>query len=217
MPWITLSLAAMACGLAALGAQAADLAYQPADPSVATLLGCHLYHFSSEHLIWDVLTFVALGALSESWVRRHYFRFLALGALLVPPLACGLTPWVTHYAGLSGLVIGQVALLIAAELRRQLAAGDRRRAAWMAIMIALLLAKQLYECATGTTSLVTLQYEGFATVPAAHLLSVLIGLLAGCLPMSGRMQDGAPCAEVMKPDLTRAAAQRGPAVARRAR
>lgn len=189
MPLVTLSIAAVATALHVLGLDVAQLAYQPAAPTMGTLLGCHLVHFSGKHFVWDVLTFTALGVVSESRLRGRYLDFLASSALIVPPLACWLTPWVTHYAGLSGLVIGQVSLWTTVQLRRQLLAGNRRRAALAALGLALLFGKQLYECANGQTSLVTLHYDGFSTVPAAHLCSVLAGCFAAQGPPPRRRQN----------------------------
>ena len=187
LPVLTLAVTGLALGLAAAGVAPQALAYLPSRPTLFGALGCHLAHYEPLHLLWDVSTFALLGVLVE---RREPFRlrvFVVLGALLVPPLACALTPWVRAYAGLSGLVLGQVALLLGCELR---SAWSRRAPAVSlacGALLALLLAKQLYELQLGDTSLVTMQYASFRTVPAAHLLSVALGVLVGVSP--GRLAE----------------------------
>lgn len=209
VPWITLGLVALA-GLAfvALPSPLA-IAYRPAAPSLPRLLGCHLGHFSLPHFGWDALTFGALGCYSELRQRARYVAYLLLAAIGVPPLACALEPWVVHYAGLSGLVIGQLALALGARLRHAL----QQRARWSTLgaglLLLLLFLKQLYEYRIGDTSLITLRYEGFATVPAAHLISAAAGALVGGLWPSARAVAVSPAS------TTARSAQ--PAPARRSR
>jgi membrane associated rhomboid family serine protease len=175
-PWLTLTLCASALSLHAALSSPLLLAYDPSRPSWLQLLGCHLVHFSPLHLRWDVCTFTLVSAIAERMARSRHALFLLAAACLVPPVACALSPWVTRYAGLSGLVLGQVALLLAGAWRRD------RAARWPALLLALLYAKQLYELHIGNTSLVAMDYQGFATVPVAHLISVVLGTMLGALP-----------------------------------
>lgn len=174
LPWVTLSIAAAAAAFHALGVTPDRLAYVPREPTLLGALACHLVHFSALHARWDISTFVVVSSITEYLDRRRLLAFLAVGALLVPPLACALHDWVSHYAGLSGLVVGQVALWLARELRRS-------RPGWVALLLGLLFAKQLYECVIGNTSILSMDYQGFHTVPGAHLVSALIGVAAGAL------------------------------------
>jgi membrane associated rhomboid family serine protease len=183
VPWLTLALCATALALHVALKGNRELAFDPGRPSLLRLFGCHLVHFSRLHFVWDTLTFGIVGAVTERIERRRHALFLLAAALLVPPLACALTPWVKHYAGLSGLVLGQVALLLACALRRARGAGATQRAAGLAALLVFLFAKQLYELKIGNTSLITMDYRGFSTVPAAHLISVVIGALLGALPV----------------------------------
>lgn len=181
MPWLTLALCATALALHVALPGTRQLAFDPSRPSLLRVLGCHLVHFSRLHFVWDALTFGVVGAVTERVERGRHALFLVIAALLVPPFACALTPWVKHYAGFSGLVLGQVALLLACALRRARGAGATRRAAGLAVLLGLLFAKQLYELKIGNTSLITMDYRGFSTVPAAHMISVVIGALLGAL------------------------------------
>jgi len=174
-PFCTLAVTSLALAFHVLDIGPDALAYRPADPTWTSLILCHLVHFSPRHLLFDALTFFALGVVSESIDRRRYVLFLASASLLIPPLACALDGGVARYAGLSGLVIGQVALWLGHEIRRH-------RAVWPLPVLLLLLLKQLLEFSRGHTLILPGNYEGFRAIPAAHLLSVLAGSLVGLLP-----------------------------------
>lgn len=178
MPWITLSIASAAWLAHAAGAEPSLWAYRPAAPTLVQLVACHLVHFSRAHLVWDVVTFVALGAVSERFFCAGYVAFLAAGVLLVPPIACALSPWVTGYGGLSGLVIGQIALWLGAECCRALGRTDRTRAAAFAVLLVGLVAKQVHELHIGRTMWLGLDGEGFTPMPSAHFVSVLVGAIS---------------------------------------
>lgn len=190
LPWVTLAIALAALASHALFPLSSALAYAgytPGSHDLVRLVGCHLVHYSSTHLAWDVSTFVALGTWSELRSRPRFVLFLACAALLVPPLACALTPWLRCYAGLSGLVLGTVAVALGTRLSHD----PRRMHRWLGSGLLLgLLVKQLYELWIGNTSLVTFVYEGFTTVPAAHLISVLIGACVGVSNFFIRSVDG---------------------------
>jgi membrane associated rhomboid family serine protease len=191
LPVLTLAVTGLALGLAAAGVAPQALAYVPSRPTLLAALGCHLAHYERLHLVWDVSTFALLGVLVERREPLRLRAFVLLAALLVPPLACALTPWVRAYAGLSGLVLGQVALLLACELRRSWSRGTTSLSFACGALLVLLLGKQLYELQLGDTSLVTMQYASFRTVPAAHLLSVVLGVLVGVVrgPLAEQLGD----------------------------
>jgi membrane associated rhomboid family serine protease len=173
----------------------ASLAYVPSSPTLLGLLACHFVHFSVQHAIWDVLTFALLSSWVERELRPRHALFMVLAIGLVPPFACALTPWVRAYAGLSGLVLGQLALLLASRARDGWLAKGRTRTAGSLTLLALLLVKQVYEFRIGDTSLITMNYRGFSTVPAAHLVSVLLGVGVGCL---GRELELENCASIFQ-------------------
>ena len=181
LPWLTLTSAGAALALAAAAIAPLELAYVPSAPSLGRLLGCHFVHFSTQHLLWDVLTFATVSACVERRLPRQHALFLGSAVFVVPPAACALTPWVRAYAGLSGLVLGQLAMLLATRLRVAAVMRSPARTIGYVASLAILLVKQCYEYRVGNTSLVTMDYRGFATVPAAHLVSVLVGILVGAL------------------------------------
>jgi membrane associated rhomboid family serine protease len=174
-----------ALALFALSPVSAPLAYLPSAPALLALVACHFTHFSAKHALWDVLTFTLLSSWVERELGARHALFLVLAIALVPPVACALTPWVRAYAGLSGLVLGQLALVLAARARDAWLAGATMRVARDLTLLGLLVAKQLYEFRVGDTSLITMNYQGFSTVPAAHLVSVAIGIGVGMSGLAG--------------------------------
>jgi membrane associated rhomboid family serine protease len=179
VPFVTVAVAATACALFAWGPEPEALAYEPSAPGLASLLACHLVHWTPMHFAFDAATFAIAGAISEWLSRRALVAFLVAAALLVPPVACALHPEITHYAGLSGLVIGQLALWAAVSFRVQHAAGRPAIAALCLVALALIVARQLVEQALGDAVLPTPPHKGFRSLPAAHLVSVLAGVVAG--------------------------------------
>jgi membrane associated rhomboid family serine protease len=175
-------MAGAAVALIDVSPVAASLAYLPSAPTPLGLVACHFAHFSIKHALWDILTFTLLSSWVERELGARHALFLALAIALVPPIACALTPWVRAYAGLSGLVLGQLALLLAAKARDAWLARARTRVASHLALLGLLVVKQSYELRIGDTSLITMNYQGFSTVPAAHFASVCIGIAIG---MSG--------------------------------
>jgi membrane associated rhomboid family serine protease len=190
LPWLTMAGVGAAVAAALWLPSPLAFAYLPEAPSLHRLLGCHFVHFSTQHLVWDVLTFALVSGSAERLLPARHAAFLVCSLLLVPPAACALTPWIRAYAGLSGLVLGQVALVVSVRLRSTIASGSGAGLGYLALLL-LLFAKQLYEYKVGNTSLVTMDYRGFATTPAAHLVSVLIGGLLGMLPQrNARLGSG---------------------------
>lgn len=191
IPVVTLAVAVSACLVYALPWRE-ELAYEVGDGRLWQLFTCHLVHWSGKHLVWDVCGFLILGWISERSHRVAYLCFLAVGAISVPLLACTMTPDITHYGGLSGLVLGQVALWLTLSLVRSVRGRSAGPSLAAAVLLALLFVKQGYELLHGDTSLVTMNYETFATVPAAHLISVVIGVLVALTLPGGGEREGAP-------------------------
>ena len=133
------------------------------------LVTCHLTHLSLDHLVWDGLTFLALGAACERRGRRGFVLALAASAVAIPAALFVLDPGLAVYRGLSGLDMALAGLLAACELER------RPRVAGAAL--AALAAKLVYELAAGGVLFVRL--DGAEAVPLAHLAGAAIGAAVG--------------------------------------
>ncbi|WP_182869202.1 rhombosortase [Rhodopirellula sp. JC639] len=141
-------------------------------------LSGHLTHYDSQHLFWDVLMFVVLGAVCE---RQHPKLFgvallvMALGISAAVALMC---KDVSGYRGLSGIDTGLFVWFIGDQFRHSLAGRDRMFVAFWTAMATLLVGKLLYESVTGEVLFV--DADGFKPLIESHLAGAVFGgLLAG--------------------------------------
>jgi rhomboid family GlyGly-CTERM serine protease len=177
LPWLTLASAALAIVVHLIPALTLGWQFDRATVAHGQLwrfFTAHLTHFGSNHLLWDVIAFIILGAMVERVSRSAFLVTLALSAALITLGVWIAQPQFTTYRGLSGIdsaLFGFVVVCVIADGWRarhgfSLAVGG--------IALAGFAAKCVYELATQTTVFVAAT-ETFAPVPLAHL----IGLLAG--------------------------------------
>jgi rhomboid family GlyGly-CTERM serine protease len=177
-PLLTLGLAALALGLHLLpgareGLAFDRLAFEAGEPW--RLLTGHWVHWSADHLLWDVGTFVALGIACERRSRARLAACLAASVLGIGALvAWGLTD-LSHYGGLSGVDCALFALLVS-ELWREQWQGASRAAPALALGLALALALKVgFEWASGQAFFVANLGPGVVPVPAAHVAGAVVG------------------------------------------
>lgn len=140
------------------------------------IMGCHLLHWSLDHIGWDLLMFVLVGMICERKVRTSFVLVLVLSALAIPIFVANWTPAVDSYRGLSGIdtaLFGFAALLLIEEAVR-----DRN---WSSALLygglyGGMLAKIGYELTIGGTLFASA--EMFSPVPIAHIVGAAIGSLA---------------------------------------
>jgi rhomboid family GlyGly-CTERM serine protease len=150
------------------------------------LLTGHLAHWSAAHLAWDVIAFVALGALCERLGRARFLACVGAAALAVSLAVWWAMPGLDRYRGLSGLD-SALFVLLAVSLVRD---GDSRRLLAGAGGLAAFLVKLAWEGATGGALFV--HDAGLAPVPLAHLAGALVGLAAGVArPRPSQVAGGA--------------------------
>ncbi len=156
------------------------------------LLGGHVTHFGAEHLFWDLLMFVVLGAACE---RKHPRAFgIALGGLMLgTSIAIGVwCPAISSYRGLSGLDTALFVWFLADQI---VASAQRTR--WKAAMLWAtplvgLVAKLVFEAATGQTLFV--DSAAFQPLVEAHLAGVVGGLVCVTVFRTQRSRDDGPAA-----------------------
>lgn len=183
IPWLTFAFSALALAVHCL--PSLTLAWQFDRAAVAhgqlwRFFTAHLTHFGADHLRWDVIAFVVLGAMVERVSRSAFVVTFAFSAA---PITLGVwiaQPQFTTYRGLSGIDSALFGFVVA----RVIADGWRARHAFSIMVGGLALtgfaAKCIFELATRTTVFVETT-AAFAPVPFAHLL----GLLAGAAVASG--------------------------------
>jgi rhomboid family GlyGly-CTERM serine protease len=192
---VTLLIAAVTCLLFCMPSLASlfeCFLHQPSRWQMQRLFGCHLLHWSGEHLLWDLGMFIGLGMLCERRMPRAYYGTLALGGWTIPLVIMGFNPHVTSYRGLSGLDTGIFCLLSVACV----CDGVRERympQVWLfSALLAALVCKVAFEFCTDATLFVT--QADFTPLPIAHLVGGLCGaacaaLHAGCQPRRGAKTD----------------------------
>ncbi len=135
----------------------------------------HLTHYDGNHLLWDLLMFVVLGAACE---REHPRRFAVALVIMMAGVAgiIGLRcDEIEIYRGLSGIDTGLFVWLVADQCRRCWIERDRFVAVvWLAAMVGLF-GKLAYEATTGQTLFV--DSSNFTPMVEAHLAGAVIGLL----------------------------------------
>ncbi|MBU1191939.1 MAG: rhombosortase [Gammaproteobacteria bacterium] len=133
------------------------------------LLSGHLVHFSSAHLVGDLLVFGIAGYLIERQLGRQVgWLYLAMSAVI------GLSLWVldpalARFGGLSGLAYGNVFYMVASMAHQHTPA----RPVAVALLIVLLL-KIFRDFCEPASVLDVLTPQPFVTVPLSHLVGVLM-------------------------------------------
>ena len=177
IPWFTLGFSVLALAVHCM--PALTLAGQFDRAAIAhgqvwRFFTAHLTHFGDDHLRWDLLAFLVLGALAEHVSRPAFLITLGASAVIITTGVWIAQPQFATYRGLSGIDSAIFGLVIADLL----VAGWRERHPFSIAVGALALAgfaaKCAFEIATGGTVFVETAGE-FAPVPLAHLLGLVCG------------------------------------------
>lgn len=135
----------------------------------------HLVHWTWDHLLWDLLTFMVAVRICAARAPALLVRCLIASALAVPATVLALAPEIEVYRGLSGVDAAAYVLagLLLVEERR--AEGDRAGARVVVALLVAFLAKLAYELATGGAVFMDSATAGVVTVPVGHLAGALVG------------------------------------------
>jgi rhomboid family GlyGly-CTERM serine protease len=163
--WTTLLVAALACAAQLFDAgHLALVRDRMAGFGGWQLWTGHFVHYSASHLGWNLVTLVWAERLAPAQTRIFYS--------LAPPFISAilwLDPHLDEYRGLSGIVMGLVALVALHQLRH-----DRSRARWIwPVALALVAAKLGWEMWRETAMFASLSAaEDIRVVPLAHVAGV---------------------------------------------
>ncbi len=181
-PFLTAALTALALAIWALPGASTALQFERCALAAGELWRAvtgHWTHWSTDHLIWDLIVFAVFGALVERHSRRRFVAIAATSALAISAAVWLFAPQLTQYRGLSGID----SALFAAFFARLLRDAWRERSLLEAIVPVLALlgfvVKSAYELTTGATLFVATT-SAFTTVPLAHLVGAVVGA-AACL------------------------------------
>ena len=141
------------------------------------LATCHAVHWNAEHLQWDLLMFVVLGAMCELRSPRRMWLCTVAAAACVSMLVFFAFPTIEAYRGLSGIDTALFTLL-AIDLLRD----ARRQKNWLsAVAIGGLffgfIAKTAYEAVTGSAFFVDQHSAGFELLVWDHIVAGVVGAI----------------------------------------
>ncbi len=143
------------------------------------LLSGHLTHYDGQHLFWDLLMFVVLGAVCERQNRKLFGVFFVIMATIVSLTVMQACGDISEYRGLSGIDTGLFTWLTISQLRKSLAGGDRYFAAFWTMSGFMLLGKLGFEMITGDVLFV--QTDGFKPLLESHLAGATVGILVAVI------------------------------------
>ncbi len=138
------------------------------------LFSSHFAHWSFDHLLWDLITFLALGIYCEKTSRKSLLATLGISATIVSLTFLLYETDLTYYRGLSGidsalfgLALTQISTLSITGKQISLIATTG------------FLAKLTYELITQTPIFVSTSDTTFVVLPSAHLTGFITGLSVG--------------------------------------
>jgi rhomboid family GlyGly-CTERM serine protease len=186
-PAVTLGLCALALLTAQLPGAGAALVFERGALAAGEcwrLLTGHWVHWSTDHLLWDVGTFAALGAACELRSRRRFAVCVVGSALAISAAVFYLLPELERYGGLSGIDCALFALLGTELWRERRREGGRKAAALAAALGTALALKLGFEFFSGGNVFVANLGASIVPVPAAHVAGAAVGL---AVPLAGAL------------------------------
>jgi len=136
----------------------------------------HWIHWNSEHFLWDVIVFVSLGALCESYSRKAFLACLAASALFISIAVWSVLPQMLYYRGLSGIDAALYLMAVVVFMRDKKINDSPGGIIYTALLLTAFLVKVGYELATGDAIFVQ-STEDFVPVPVAHMAGAATGAL----------------------------------------
>jgi len=148
------------------------------------LIGCHLGHWSADHLVWCLAVLVPAGVLAETSDRPGYLATLAASAVMIPLSTWFLLPVMHFYRGLSGICAAVFVHAAVRSARARYAAGERGKGHFFVCLCLFFLGKLAFESLTGRALFV--ETAGlFTPVPLVHLVGGTIGAAIAALSRGG--------------------------------
>ena len=182
IPWVSLLLTVAAAIIHLSYSLRIQLLYDrsvPVHHELWRLITCHWVHLSTDHFFWSATTFLFLGSLCEIMDPKKYYAAVGISAISIPIVIRWGMPDLMIYGGLSGLDCALYALLMVLFIKREI-----RSCSWIwvvlfSLLLGGLVAKIIYESATGLTIFVGNTQTNMVPVPLAHLVGGCVGFFAG--------------------------------------
>ncbi len=136
----------------------------------------HWVHWSFDHFLWCVITFVALGAICERQNRPGFILSVSLSAIVIPVFCWFADPAMHFYRGLSGLCSTIFVVAFIQMVQKAVSDKDLLGVILPTLAGCFFIAKTLFEFITGQALFVQ-STTLFTPVPMAHLAGALVGVI----------------------------------------
>jgi len=177
---VTAVIAAAALATAAIPGLAATIQFDRAAIAAGDawrLVTCHLTHWNGEHLLWDLLMFVVLGAICE-WRNPRQMRLcVAISAVAVAMSVLWAFPGIQLYRGLSGIDTALFTLLAIDLLYEAWRDRNPLQAMCTGGLLLALTAKIAYEAIGGQTIFVEQDAADFVPLVWDHVAGAAAGIV----------------------------------------
>lgn len=142
------------------------------DGKIWLLISGHFVHYTSAHLLLNLIMFITFGVLMEFYNRYDYVRLIIFSLFLMALCQQFYLLNMQYYAGLSGLVTAIVTFLAIQKIQT-----DKTVRSLWAVMLLLIFIKILFEFLNGGSIFELDAGESFKLVPEIHLT----GVIAACI------------------------------------
>ena len=134
-----------------------------------------------QQTFYNANTFLVLGSLCEIMDAKKYYAAVGISAIFIPVgLRWGM-PDLMIYGGLSGLDCALYSLLMVLFIKREIRSRSWIWVALFSILLGGLVAKIIYETATGLTIFVGNTHTNMIPLPLAHPVGGCVGFAVGIL------------------------------------
>ena len=145
----------------------------------------HWVHWSFDHFLWCVITFVALGAICERQNRPGFILSVSLSAIIIPVICWFADPAMHFYRGLSGLCSTIFVVAFIQMVQKAVSDKDLLGVILPTLAGCFFIAKTLFEFITGQALFVQ-STTLFTPVPVAHLAGALAGVIIAIVTGGGK-------------------------------
>ncbi|HMJ89491.1 MAG TPA: rhombosortase [Candidatus Acidoferrum sp.] len=144
----------------------------------------HVCHWSADHLVWDAVVCIILGAWCEMRNRRSYVVLIGVSATAITLVVSLLCPQLSSYRGLSGIDSALFGWLVAELFVEALRRKDPRTLLVVTLMAGAFLVKTAFEISSQATLFVS-GASSFVPVPLAHIVGFVTGWIVVFLRETG--------------------------------
>jgi rhomboid family GlyGly-CTERM serine protease len=171
MPWLTMFISAFVIWLFIVGPDRNEVfvfnKFEIYDGSLWRLFTGQLIHNNFDHLFWDLLGFIVLGGIIESYSKAGFTVSMVFSAAAVSFWMFMAERDFAIYYGLSGLLNG---LLVVAVVIKRKETGNNLYL-WVLVVTA---AKMIYEIATKSVFFID---PSIPTIPGTHAAGFFAGII----------------------------------------